>query len=135
MGQANIWYAEGQAEDLDAEVNGIAGEVALRPAPIAVLDDEARISGQSKIACIVCDELESALLEQRREGGQSGGADLLAGPAGGVRRGVHIGWVGHPPSLKLRRDIAVFPPMGLDEHMVDLFEVGNAGLVAHRLDQ
>ena len=69
---------EGQAEHLNAEVDGVAGEVALRPAPIAVLDDEARISGQSKIACFVRDKLESALLEQRREGRQPGGADLLA---------------------------------------------------------
>ena len=87
MGQAH-GIVEGQAEDLNAEVNGVAGEVALRPAPIAVLDDEARISGQSKIACFVRDELESALLEQRGEGGQSGGADLLACPAGGFKRGV-----------------------------------------------
>jgi hypothetical protein len=74
---------EGQTEDLNAEVNGVAGEVALGPAPIAVLDDEARISGQNEIARILCDDLNPALLEQRREGCQPGGADLLARPADG----------------------------------------------------
>jgi hypothetical protein len=31
--------------------------------------------------------------------------------------------------------VTVFPPVGLDEHAIDLFEVHDAGLVAHRLDQ
>ncbi|MBE0541267.1 MAG: hypothetical protein IH623_07775 [Verrucomicrobia bacterium] len=31
---------EGQAQDLDVEVNGVAGEVAFGPAPITVLDDD-----------------------------------------------------------------------------------------------
>ena len=79
---------EGQAEDLNAEVNGVAGEVALWPAPIAVFDDEAGIGGQNKVARLAGDELESSFLEQRREGRQPGGADLLARPAGGFKRGV-----------------------------------------------
>ena len=29
---------EGQAEDLDMEVNGIAGQIALGPAPVTVFD-------------------------------------------------------------------------------------------------
>ena len=37
---------EREAEDLDVEVNGVAGEVTFRPAPIAVFDDEAGIGGQ-----------------------------------------------------------------------------------------
>ena len=51
---------EGQAEDLDKEVDGVAGEVVLgpasawlrrgRPAPVAVLEDEAGIGGQNEIA-------------------------------------------------------------------------------------
>ena len=56
---------EGQAEDLDMEVNGVAGQIALRPAPVAVLDDETGIGRQNKIACLPCDELESALLIRR----------------------------------------------------------------------
>src|SRR5258708_36686713 len=31
--------------------------------------------------------------------------------------------------------VMVFPPMGLDEHAVDLLEVHDAGLVAHRFDE
>jgi hypothetical protein len=34
---------EGQAEDCDMEVNGVASQVSLRPAPIAVFDDETGI--------------------------------------------------------------------------------------------
>ena len=72
---------EGQAEDLDEEVNGVAGQVALGPAPVAVFDDQAGIGGQVKVARLACDELEPALLEQRDQRGQAGGADLFAGPA------------------------------------------------------
>jgi hypothetical protein len=38
---------EGQAEDLDLEVNGVAGQIALGTAPEAVLDDEAGIVSPS----------------------------------------------------------------------------------------
>ena len=54
---------EGQAEHLDVEVNGIAGEVAFGPAPVAVFDDQAGIGGQNKIARLARDELESAFFE------------------------------------------------------------------------
>jgi hypothetical protein len=37
---------EGQAEDLEVEVDGVAGQIALGPAPIGVFDDQTRISGQ-----------------------------------------------------------------------------------------
>ena len=40
---------EGQAEDLDAEVDGVAGQIAFGPAPVAVFDDEAGIGGQNKL--------------------------------------------------------------------------------------
>ena len=84
---------EGQAEDLDVEVNGVAGEVALGPSPVAVFEDEAGIGGQGKVVRLAYDQLESALLDERHQRGQSGGADLFARPswAGGVttmRRGV-----------------------------------------------
>jgi len=81
---------EGQAEDLDMEVNGVAGEVALRPAPVAVFDDEAGIRWQNIIAGFARDELESALLEQRNQRNDPGGADLLATPSLIFKR-----WVGH----------------------------------------
>ena len=35
--------AKGQAKDLDTEVYGMAGQVALRPSPIGVFDDQAGI--------------------------------------------------------------------------------------------
>ncbi len=73
---------EGQAEDLDVEVNGVAGQIAFRPAPVAVFDDEAGIGGQATIARLAGDELESALLEQRHQRCQPGGADLLPRPSG-----------------------------------------------------
>ena len=84
---------EGQAEDLDVEVDGVAGEIAFGPAPVAVFDDEAGIGGQNKIAGLACDELESALLEQRNQRGQPGGADLFARPARALRTIKQ--WVGH----------------------------------------
>ena len=40
---------EGQAEDLDVEVDGVAGELAFGPAPVAVFDDEAGIGGQNEV--------------------------------------------------------------------------------------
>ena len=42
LGPGNFAHGvvEGQAEHLDKEVDGVAGEVALGPAPIGVLDDE-----------------------------------------------------------------------------------------------
>ena len=59
---------EGQAEDLDMEVNGVPGQIALRPAPVAVFDDETGIGGQGIIADLAGDELESALLQELLEG-------------------------------------------------------------------
>lgn len=60
---------ERQAEDLDVEVNGVAGQIALRPAPVAFFDDETGEGGQSKIAGLTRDELESAFFEQRDQPG------------------------------------------------------------------
>lgn len=81
---------EGQAQDLEVKVNGVASQVALRPAPVTVFDDETGISGQGKITCLLSDDLEAALLEQRRQRGQPCGADLFARPARASKR-----WVGH----------------------------------------
>lgn len=57
-------FVEGEAKDLDVEVNGVAGEVALGPAPVAVFDDETGIGGQDEVAGLAFDELESVLLQQ-----------------------------------------------------------------------
>jgi hypothetical protein len=55
---------EGKPQHPDEVINGIAGQVALGPAPIAVLDDETGISGQDEIAGFLEDELESLFCEQ-----------------------------------------------------------------------
>ena len=89
MGDLAHGVVEGQAKDLDVEVNGVAGEVPLRPAPIAVFDDEAGISGQNKIARLLGDELKSAFFEQRHQRRQPGGADLLPAPSGSRREVGH----------------------------------------------
>ena len=59
---------EGEAENLDVEVDGVAGEVAFGPAPVAVVDDEAGIGGHNKVARLAFDELVSALLEEWNQG-------------------------------------------------------------------
>jgi len=62
---------EGMAKDLDGEVDGVAGQIAFRPAPVAVFDDEAGIGWQNKIAGRLDNELKPALLEQRHKHGTS----------------------------------------------------------------
>jgi hypothetical protein len=49
---------KGQTENLNMEVNGVAGEVAFRPAPVAVFDDETGIGWQNKIASFARDDLD-----------------------------------------------------------------------------
>ena len=71
---------EGQSQDLDMEVNGVAGQVALRPTPGTVCDDQAGIGGQNKIARLPFDEFQSAMPEQRHQWGDAGGADLFPRP-------------------------------------------------------
>ncbi len=53
---------EGEAEHLDVEVDGVAGEITFRPAPIAIFNAEAGIGGQNKVVGLAWDDLESALL-------------------------------------------------------------------------
>ena len=83
---------EREAEHQDVEVNGVAGQIAFRPAPVTVFDDEAGKGGQNKIARLAFDELESALLQEWDEWGQPGGADFFARPARpltGITGGCH----------------------------------------------
>ena len=72
---------EGEAEDLDVEVDGVACKVSLGPAPVAVFDEETGIGGQNKIARLLFDDLVSAFLEQGKQRCQPCGADLRALPA------------------------------------------------------
>lgn len=69
---------ETQAQHLDEEVDGVAVEVALRPAPVAFFDDETGERGQLEVTRFLLDELDAAFLEQRGQGSDSGGADLFA---------------------------------------------------------
>ena len=69
---------EGEAQNLDVEINGVTGEIAFGPAPVAVFDDETGIGGQDKISPLQFDDLKSAFLEQGKQRSQSRGADLLA---------------------------------------------------------
>ncbi len=55
---------EAHAQDVDEEVDGIALEVALRPAPVAFFDDETGVGGQFEIARLGRDELDALLFEQ-----------------------------------------------------------------------
>jgi len=41
---------KGQTQDLDEEVDGVAGPVAFGPAPIAVFGDQAGNGGQDQVA-------------------------------------------------------------------------------------
>ena len=50
---------ERQTENLDEEVNGIASQVTLGPAPITVFEQQAVVSGQFEVAGGQLDELES----------------------------------------------------------------------------
>jgi hypothetical protein len=50
------------------EVNGVAREIALRPAPVAVLEDEAGEGGQQEIVTALLEELEAASWSSRKRG-------------------------------------------------------------------
>ena len=58
---------EGQAQDLDKEVDSVAGQITIRPAPVAVFEDQTGIGGQNKIAGLAFHECQSAFVEQRRQ--------------------------------------------------------------------
>lgn len=67
---------------MDKEVDGVAGQVALRPSPVAVFEDESWMGGQFKVARLPDDELEFAFVQKRNQERNAGGANLLACPAG-----------------------------------------------------
>ena len=80
-GDVTHGVAEAVAQDLHEEVDGVAGQLALGPAPAGVFDDQAGIGGQLVVAGFTFDELEAAFLEQWNQRGDAGGADLFARPA------------------------------------------------------
>ncbi|HEY6182195.1 MAG TPA: hypothetical protein VIW67_08115 [Terriglobales bacterium] len=66
---------EVQAQDLNEEVDGVAGQLALGPSPVAVLDDQTRIGGQLVVAGFPFDELECRVFagaEREGRGGRRG---------------------------------------------------------------
>ncbi len=79
---------EAQTQDVRAEVDGISGEVALGPAPVAVLHDETGKGGHEEVAAAGFDEGEAAFFEERPQGHEPGRADLLTRPP--WRRGCAI---------------------------------------------
>ena len=50
---------EGQAKNLDVEVNGVAGQIAFGPAPVAVFDDETGIGVTNFFGIVKLAELAS----------------------------------------------------------------------------
>ena len=66
-GDLSHGVVEGQVQDFDAEVDGIAREVALGPPPVAVLDDQTRIVRHGVISRFTFLEPESPPLEQRED--------------------------------------------------------------------
>ena len=83
MGRSDFAHGlmEGKTQDLNKEVDSIASQVALGPAPVVFLDDEAGKGGQLEIARVFFYELHSPLLQQGKQRDLAGGADLFAGPA------------------------------------------------------
>jgi len=51
---------ETHAQDVDEEVDGIALEVALRPAPVAFFEDETGVGGQLEIARLLLNQRQAA---------------------------------------------------------------------------
>ena len=89
LGAPHSWLAhdlahgvvEAHFEDVDEEVDGVAFEVALGPAPVAFFDDETGEGGQLEVARLRCDELQAALFQQGNQRALPG----LAGQRGFVR--------------------------------------------------
>jgi len=77
---------EAHPQDAHEEVDGVAGKVSFRPAPVAVFEDEAGVGGQFIVARFALDECQAAPLQEGNQRGQAGVADLFTGPAraGGV---------------------------------------------------
>jgi len=92
LGRAGV--VEGETEHLDEEVDGVAGQLALGPAPITVFDQQARVSGQFEVVGGPGDQFQVALLEQRRQRCHPCGADLFARPARTLGGGRITGVVG-----------------------------------------
>jgi hypothetical protein len=58
---------EGHAENLDKEVDGIAGLVLAGPSPVGVFDKESLVGGQFEVLGFARDQFEAALAQERFE--------------------------------------------------------------------
>jgi len=68
---------EAHPQHLDEKVDGVAGQCALGPAPVALFEDQARMAGQLKVAGFPFEELQAAPLQEwntstRRDGHEAG---------------------------------------------------------------
>lgn len=80
---------EGKTDDLNEKVDGVAGFIALGPAPIGVFDEEAVVVEHFEVLSGPLNEPQATFLKQRGQGDDAGGADLLPCPGPG----------GQPPSF------------------------------------
>ena len=69
---------KGQAEDSDAAVDGVPGQIALWPAPGGVFDDQARVSGHEESVQLAHEGLEAACMEQGERRGYLCVADFVS---------------------------------------------------------
>jgi hypothetical protein len=77
---------KGQAENVNVEVNGVAGQIALGSAPVAVFGDVAGIDGQNTIAASLAMN-SSPRCWSNGGSGERGGADLFTRPPGAIWEG------------------------------------------------
>ncbi len=90
VGDLTHGVVKGEAQNLDEEVDGVAGQVPLGPALVALFEDQAGIGGREEIACGLFDELERTLLEQRQVARPGGRRESVhgTGAAAGSDEGV-----------------------------------------------
>ena len=69
---------EGEAYDPDEEVDGIARELALRPAPVGLFDEETRMVDQLVVAPFALAQGEVTSVEEGEDRSHPCGAYLIA---------------------------------------------------------
>lgn len=110
---------EGEAEDLDEEVDRVTGFVLGGPAPIVLFDDEAWIGRKDKIAGLAWKKLKSEVDQQGRERLEPSGADLFTRPAR-KRKQRRVDEVFHFFNFESGRKVILFAIMGLEQNTIDL---------------
>jgi hypothetical protein len=72
---------EGKANDLDEEVDGIAREVPLGPAPVGVFDEETWMVDQFVVAPFPLAQGEATSVKEGEDRSHPCGADLITRPS------------------------------------------------------